>query len=238
MQATILLVEDEAAIAAFVQTALEREGLAVEVVEDGQQALARVSQALPDLIILDLMLPGMDGLEVCRAVRRIPTYVPIIMLTARDQDMDKVVGLELGADDYITKPFNTRELIARVRAVLRLARNRATMGKPDRLRIGQLEIDLTGRTVTVGGQPVDLTPKEFDLLVLLASHPGRVFGRETLLEKVWGYDYLGDSRTVDVHVQRLRRKLEEDAHRPRYLLTVRSIGYKFAREDAYSGQQR
>jgi DNA-binding response OmpR family regulator len=238
MQATILLVEDEAAIAAFVQTALEREGLAVEVVEDGQQALARVSQALPDLIILDLMLPGMDGLEVCRAVRRMPTYVPIIMLTARDQDMDKVVGLELGADDYITKPFNTRELIARVRAVLRLVRNRATMGKPDRLRIGQLEIDLTGRTVTVGGQPVDLTPKEFDLLVLLASHPGRVFGRETLLEKVWGYDYLGDSRTVDVHVQRLRRKLEEDAHRPRYLLTVRSIGYKFAREDAYSGQQR
>jgi len=236
MQATILLVEDEAAIAAFVQTALEREGFAVEVVEDGQQALARVSHALLDLIILDLMLPGMDGLEVCRAVRRMPTYVPIIMLTARNEDMDKVVGLELGADDYITKPFNTHELIARVRAVLRLARGRAAMEEPDRLRIGQLEIDLTGRTVTVGGQPVELTPKEFDLLVLLASHPGRVFGRETLLEKVWGYAYLGDSRTVDVHIQRLRRKLEEDPPHPRYLLTVRSIGYKFAREDTYSGQ--
>jgi two-component system alkaline phosphatase synthesis response regulator PhoP len=236
MQGTILLVEDEAAIAAFVQTALEREGFAVEVVEDGQQALARVNQALPDLIILDLMLPGVDGLEVCRAVRRMPTYVPIIMLTARAEDVDKVVGLELGADDYITKPFNTRELIARVRAVLRLAYSRATMEESDRLRIGQLEIDLTGRTVTVGGQPVELTPKEFDLLVLLASHPGRVFGRETLLEKVWGYDYLGDSRTVDVHVQRLRRKLEADPHHPRHLLTVRSIGYKFAREDAYSGQ--
>jgi two-component system alkaline phosphatase synthesis response regulator PhoP len=235
MQGTILLVEDEAAIAAFVQTALEREGFAVEVVEDGRQALARVNQALPDLIILDLMLPGMDGLEVCRAVRRMPTYVPIIMLTARDEDMDKVVGLELGADDYITKPFNTRELIARVRAVLRLAQSRATMEEPDRLRIGRLEIDLTGRTVTVAGQPVELTPKEFDLLVLLASNPGRVFGRETLLEKVWGYDYLGDSRTVDVHVQRLRRKLEEDPHHPRHLLTVRSIGYKFAREDVYSG---
>jgi DNA-binding response OmpR family regulator len=236
MQGTILLVEDAAAIAAAVQTALEREGFAVEVVEDGRQALARLNQALPDLIILDLMLPDVDGLDVCRAVRRMPTYVPIIMLTARDEDVDKVVGLELGADDYITKPFNTRELIARVRAVLRLAYSRATMEEPDRLRIGQLEIDLTGRTVTVGGQPVDLTPKEFDLLVLLASHPGRVFGRETLLEKVWGYDYLGDSRTVDVHVQRLRRKLKEDPHQPRYLLTVRSIGYKFAREDVYSGQ--
>jgi DNA-binding response OmpR family regulator len=236
MQGTILLVEDAAAIAAAVQTALEREGFAVEVVEDGRQALARLNQALPDLIILDLMLPDVDGLDVCRAVRRMPTYVPIIMLTARTEDVDKVVGLELGADDYITKPFNTRELIARVRAVLRLAYSRATMEEPDRLRIGQLEIDLTGRTVTVGGQPVDLTPKEFDLLVLLASHPGRVFGRETLLEKVWGYDYLGDSRTVDVHVQRLRRKLKEDPHQPRYLLTVRSIGYKFAREDVYSGQ--
>jgi two-component system alkaline phosphatase synthesis response regulator PhoP len=236
MQATILLVEDEAAIAAFVQTALEREGFAVEAVKDGQQALAHVNQALPDLIILDLMLPGLDGLEVCRAVRRMPTYVPIIMLTARAEDVDKVVGLELGADDYITKPFNTRELVARVRAVLRLARSQAEIGESDRLRLGRLEIDLTGRTVAVGGQPVDLTPKEFDLLVLLASHPGRVFGRETLLEKVWGYDYLGDSRTVDVHIQRLRRKLEEDPHHPRYLLTVRSIGYKFARENAYSGQ--
>lgn len=227
MQDNILLVEDETAIAAFVQTALEREGFTVQVAEDGRQALARVNRSPPDLVILDLMLPGVSGLEVCRAVRRMPTYVPIIMLTARDEDVDKVVGLELGADDYITKPFNTRELIARVHAVLRLARSRTAGCEPERLCIDQLEIDLTGRTVTIRGQPVDLTPKEFDLLVLLASNPGRVFGRETLLEKVWGYDYLGDSRTVDVHIQRLRHKLEEDPHHPRYLLTVRSIGYKF-----------
>ncbi|MBC7250133.1 MAG: response regulator transcription factor [Anaerolineae bacterium] len=225
----IIVVEDQPAISAFVQTALEREGFTVEVIEDGWQALACIRQSRPDLVILDIMLPGVNGLEVCRVLRQMPTYVPVIMLTARDDDVDKVVGLELGADDYITKPFNTRELIARVRAVLRLARSRAAGGEPEHLRIDRLEIDLTGRTVTMRDQPVDLTPKEFDLLVLLASHPGRVFGRETLLERVWGYDYLGDSRTVDVHIQRLRRKLEEDPRHPRYLLTVRSIGYKFAK---------
>jgi DNA-binding response OmpR family regulator len=172
-----------------------------------------------------------DGLQVCQAVRRGETYIPIIMVTAKDEDVDKVVGLEMGADDYITKPFNTRELLARVHAVLRLLHSGGEARRRERLRIGSLEIDLAGRDVWAEGQMVSLTPKEFDLLVVLARSPGRVFGRETLLQQVWGYDYLGDSRTVDVHVQRLRRKLEPEPHRPRYLLTVHGIGYKFAAEE-------
>ncbi len=222
----ILIVEDDLAIAAFVQTALEREGFVAEAVERGDEALQRVEAASPDLVLLDLMLPGIDGLQLCQAIRRRPAYIPIIMLTAKDDDVDKIVGLELGADDYITKPFKTRELIARIRAILRLAQRTVSMGTHV-LRFGQLTIDLDGRTVTLNQNPVSLTPKEFDLLALLASHPGRVFGRDTLLERVWGYDYAGESRTVDVHVQRLRQKVEPDPHAPRFLLTVRNIGYKF-----------
>ncbi|HKZ70804.1 MAG TPA: response regulator transcription factor, partial [Anaerolineales bacterium] len=200
----ILIVEDDEAIAAFVQTALEREGFAVEVAASGERALERVSAEPPDLILLDLMLPGADGLEVCRAIRQLPTYIPIIMLTAKDDEVDKIVGLELGADDYVTKPFKSRELVARVRAILRLAR-RSNHQATQLLQFGPLAINLEGRSVTLNGDPVNLTPKEFDLLALLASHPGRVFGRDTLLEKVWGYDYAGESRTVDVHIQRLRQ---------------------------------
>ena len=222
----ILIVEDDPAIAAFVQTALEREGFATEVVGQGDRALERADAAPPDLILLDLMLPGMDGLQVCQAIRRRPAYIPIIMLTAKDDDVDKIVGLELGADDYITKPFKTRELIARVRAILRLVQHSAG-STSHRLRFGALEVDFDGRTVMRDGQPISLTPKEFDLLALLASNPGRVFGRDTLLEKVWGYDYLGESRTVDVHIQRLRQKIEQDPHQPVFLVTVRNIGYKF-----------
>lgn len=222
----ILIVEDDKAIAAFVQTALEREGFAAEIAPSGERALERVTAALPDLILLDLMLPGADGLEVCRAIRRLPTYIPIIMLTARDDEVDKIVGLELGADDYVSKPFKSRELVARVRAILRLAR-RANYQAAQLLQFGPLMINLEGRSVTLNGDPVSLTPKEFDLLALLASHPGRVFGRDTLLEKVWGYDYAGESRTVDVHIQRLRQKIEPDPREPRYLLTARNIGYKF-----------
>ena len=224
----ILIVEDDPAIAAFVQTALEREGFAAEVVQRGETALERAEAAPPDLILLDLMLPGLDGLQVCQALRHRPAYIPIIMLTAKDDDVDKIVGLEIGADDYITKPFKTRELIARVRALLRLV-NRASGPAPRGLRFGPLEIDLDGRAVMLAGQPVSLTPKEFDLLALLASHPNRVFGRDTLLEKVWGYDYFGESRTVDVHIQRLRQKIEPDPHVPQFLVTVRNIGYKFER---------
>ncbi len=224
----ILIVEDEEAIAAFVQTTLERDGFKVTWVGDGVRALTLVGSVEPDLVILDLALPGLDGLQVCQAIRRRDHYLPIIMLTARAEDVDKIVGLEAGADDYVTKPFNARELLARVRAVLRLARHSAGPRREDRLCFGPLEINFTGRQVLKTGQPVDLTPKEFDLLALLARNPGRVFGRDTLLAQVWGYDFDGDSRTVDVHVQRLRRKLEDDPHDPQVLLTVHSIGYKFA----------
>ena len=227
----ILVVEDDDAIAAFVATALERQGYGVIRTGTGQEALSRIQSTPTDLVLLDLMLPGeVDGLQVCREIRRGETYIPIIIVTAKDEDVDKVVGLELGADDYITKPFNTRELLARVHAVLRLARSGRESRHRERLRIGPLEINLAGREVQVEGSPVLLTPKEFDLLVVLARNRGRVLGRETLLQKVWGYDYLGDSRTVDVHVQRLRSKLEAEPRNPRYLLTVHGIGYKFAPE--------
>jgi len=230
MDTRVLVVEDERSIAAFVQTALEREGFAVQVASTGQAALAQIRAHPPDLILLDLMLPGMDGLEVCRRVRGREPYIPVVMLTARSEDVDKVVGLELGADDYITKPFNVRELIARVRAVLRLAHHADAGPDRDRLQVGQVIIDRASRTVSIAGRQVTLTPKEFDLLATLAWDRGRVYGREMLLERVWGYDYLGESRTVDVHVQRLRHKVEPDPAHPRYLLTVRGVGYKFAAE--------
>ena len=232
MSPRILLVEDDEAIAAFVATALEREGYSVACVTTGREALSHIDSHVPDLVLLDLMLPGgVDGFQVCQAVRRGETYIPIIMVTAKDEDVDKVVGLEMGADDYITKPFNTRELLARVRAVLRLVRGGGGARHHERLCIGLLEIDLAGREVRVESRPVALTPKEFDLLVVLARSPGRVFGRETLLQQVWGYDYLGESRTVDVHIQRLRQKLEPDPRNPRYLVTVHGIGYKFSAEE-------
>jgi len=229
MAGHILVVEDDEAIASFVATVLEREGYTVARARTGREALSHIQDTTPDLVLLDLMLPGdTDGFQVCRAIRRGEAYIPIIMVTAKAEDVDKIVGLELGADDYITKPFNTRELLARVRAVLRLARSGRASLHRERLRVGPLEIDLAGREVRVQGRPVRLTPKEFDLLAVLARNRGRVFGRETLLQQVWGYDYLGDSRTVDVHIQRLRRKLEPDPRHPRYLLTVHGIGYKFA----------
>jgi DNA-binding response OmpR family regulator len=207
----ILLVEDDDATAAFVTPALEREGYTVDWVCTGREALAHIQSSPPDLVLLDLKLADdMDGLQVCRAIRRGETYIPIIMVTGSDKDVEKVAGWELGADDYITKPFNLWELLARVRAVLRLARSGRETRHRDRLQIGPLEIDLAGRDVRVEGRLVSLTAKEFDLLVVLARDRGQVFGRETLLQQVWGYDYLGDSRTVDVHIQRLRRKLEPD----------------------------
>lgn len=224
----ILIVEDDRAIAVFVQTMLEREGFITEIVPAGNLLLARVEAFGPDLILLDLMLPGMDGLQLCQAIRQRPDYTPIIMLTAKDDDVDKVVGLEIGADDYITKPFKTRELVARIRAVLRLAkRSGASLNR--QLVFNGLEIDLDGHQVRLDGQEVSLSPKEFELLALLAANPGRVFGREMLLEHIWGYDFAGETRTVDVHIQRLRSHLEPDPHAPRYLVTVRNFGYKFER---------
>jgi DNA-binding response OmpR family regulator len=211
MEGRVLIVEDEEAIAAFVQTALERDGFAAKSVGDGPGALQALDSFRPDLILLDLGLPGMDGLQVCQAIRSRKHYIPIIMLTARTDDVDKIVGLEVGADDYVTKPFNARELVARVRALLRLVHRSAGRRPEAAVRFGVVEIDLDGRQVTKDGR-----------------NPGRVYGRDTLLEQIWGYDFAGDSRTVDVHMQRLRRKLEENPHTPRYLLSVHSIGYKFA----------
>ncbi len=233
MQGTILVVEDEEPIASFIQTALEREGFDVELAASGERALEIIETRPPDLVLLDILLPGLDGLEVCQRIRARPDYIPMIMLTAKGEEVDKVVGLELGADDYITKPFRPRELLARVRAVLRLARKELdTDVVGDRLVIDdRLQIDLAGREVWMDDAVVELTPKEFDLLALMARNRGIVFGRETLLEEIWGYDYLGDSRTVDVHVQRLRSKIEPDAQDHRYILTVRTIGYKFTVED-------
>jgi DNA-binding response OmpR family regulator len=227
----ILVVEDDPAIVAFLAPALEREGFEVQAVRDGAAALDRVARVPPELILLDLLLPGVNGLDVCRAVRGRKPYIPIIMLTALSEEVDKVVGLELGADDYITKPFSMRELIARVRAVLRRSREQGASALHSEIQIEQLTIDREGRIVTVSGRRVELTPKEFDLLATLAAERGRVFGREMLLERVWGYDYMGESRTVDVHVQRLRSKIEPDPDQPRYLLTIRGIGYRFATEE-------
>ena len=223
----ILIVEDDEAIAAYVQTSLEREGFAVDWQDNGRSALAHIDRFPPDLILLDLMLPEVDGLQICRTIRQQRRYIPIIMVTAKDEDVDKIVGLEMGADDYITKPFKTQELLARIRAVLRLANNFNT-NKAQILRFQSLEVDIDGHQVTLEGQPVDLRPKEFELLALLASNPGRVFGREMLLERVWGYDFEGKSRTVDVHMQRLRQKIEPDPRNPIFLITIHHIGYKFA----------
>lgn len=227
---SILIVEDDPAIGAFVQTALEREGFKAELVKDGESAIQRVDSFSPNLILLDLMLPSMGGLEVCQALRRRAQYIPIIMLTAKDDEVDKIVGLEMGADDYITKPFKIRELLARVRALLRLVRHSKNSSSRV-LQFGSLEINIESRTVRSEGKLLNLTPKEFELLALLASNPRRVFGRETLLEKVWGYDYAGETRTVDVHIQRLRQKIEANPAEPRFLVTVRNIGYKFEYEN-------
>jgi two-component system alkaline phosphatase synthesis response regulator PhoP len=179
----------------------------------------------PDVIVLDIMLPGKDGFEVCRELRR-TSSTPIIMLTARDDDIDKVLGLELGADDYLTKPFNPRELVARIKAILRRVDRRSTINAQV-ITQGRIQLDLDRHQVVAGGRQVDLTPKEFELLELLMRSPGRVFSREILLEQLWGYDFFGDSKTIDVHIRRLREKVEEDPSSPTHILTVWGVGYKF-----------
>ncbi|MBI2320959.1 MAG: response regulator transcription factor [Chloroflexi bacterium] len=225
---TILVVDDERSITELTRLYLSREGYHVEVAENGQKALAKARAAKPDLVILDLMLPELDGWEVCRRLRR-ESDVPIIMLTARGEDVDKIVGLEMGADDYVTKPFNPRELLARVKAVLR--RYEAGPRPPRVLVAGDLQIDLDRREVTVGERQLTLRPKEFDLLSTFAQAPGVVYEREKLLRLVWGYDFLGDSRSVDVHVAWLREKLGRSHAQ---IQTVWGVGYKLVvveRED-------
>jgi two-component system alkaline phosphatase synthesis response regulator PhoP len=219
----ILVVDDEPAIQELVRFTLEREGFRVTGASDGWEALLVARRERPDLVVLDLMLPGLSGEEVCRALRA-EMDVPVLMLTARKEESDRVHGLELGADDYVTKPFSPRELAARVRAILRRTRGRdpVTPSPADALLV-----DVERRRVTVDGQPVELTYTEFELLRTLKAHPGRVFGREELLSRVWGQDFYGDTRTVDVHIRHLREKLNEDPTHPRFIETVRGVGYRF-----------
>jgi two-component system alkaline phosphatase synthesis response regulator PhoP len=225
---TILVVDDEPKILKTVRAYLENAGFRVVTAGDGQMALTVYRHEKPSLVVLDLGLPGMDGLDVARTLRR-DSNVPIIMLTARVDEADKLIGLELGSDDYVTKPFSPRELVARVRAVLRRTGGEREQA-PVPIAAGDVMIDMERRQVTVSGQPVDLTPTEFDLLVVLARHPGRVFTRLELLDRVQGYAFEGYERTVDAHVKNLRQKIEPDPKQPRYLLTVYGVGYRFAEQ--------
>jgi two-component system alkaline phosphatase synthesis response regulator PhoP len=227
MQGLILVVDDEPKIVKQARDYLENSGFRVLVAGDGQTALAIARHDRPDLIVLDLNLPEMDGLDVCRALRR-ESDVPIIMLTARVAETDRLIGLELGADDYITKPFSPRELVARVRAVLR--RVRGGVHQPGLIRAGDLEIDIHGHRVTRDGEPLHLTRTEFDLLLTLAQHPGQAFTREQLLDRLHGIAYDGYDRSVDAHVKNLRQKIEPDPSEPRYILTVYAVGYRFTDE--------
>jgi two-component system, OmpR family, response regulator RegX3 len=224
--ARILLVEDEESLADSVRYNLEREGFGVTVATDGRKALERFRSDRPSLVILDLMLPEMSGLDVCRAIRA-ESDVPIIVVTAKDSEADKVTGLELGADDYVTKPFSVRELVSRVRAHLRRANMRSDRPLDEPLRGGPVEMDIERHEVAVKGAAVALPPKEFELLEVLLRRKGRLLTRLYLIEEVWGADYVGDTKTLDVHVKRIRQKIEDDPHEPVHLLTVRGLGYKF-----------
>ena len=227
MSPSVLLVEDETNLADAVRLNLEREGFDVRMANDGAGGLAEARRETPDIIVLDIMLPDLNGLEVCRALRR-ESDVPILMLTALGEEVDKVVGLELGADDYVTKPFSMRELLARMRAILRRPRNAAGPASPDEmLRSGNLEIDLAAHVVRLDGEAIPMRPREFALLALLVKNPRRVYTRNQILEALWGHDYIGDERTVDVHIRWLREKLEEKPSDPTRIVTLRGIGYRF-----------
>ena len=223
LSSKVLVVDDEAHILELARLYLTREGYEVEGVGDGAQAMARFGQVKPDLVILDIMLPGTDGLTICKEIRKL-SQVPIIMLTARDEVTDKVVGLEVGADDYLTKPFHPQELVARAKALLRRAHIEPE--QPRLIRAGKLEVDLERHEVRHGKAKVQLRPKEFDLLSLLARHPGRVFQRSELLDLVWGYDFPGYTRTVDVHVQQVREKLAAAGITDPSIQTVWGVGYR------------
>lgn len=228
MSVRVLVVDDERLLVKALKHSLEREGYEVLTAYDGEEALRAVDEQGPDIVVLDIMLPKVDGFTVCRRIRQ-AHQVPIIMLTAKTDDVDKILGLEFGADDYLTKPFNTRELVARIRAILRRA-EAAGRSVEGRLRVGDLEIDQRARRVIRAGTRVHLTPKEFDLLCLLAANPGQVFSREEILRRVWGYAFYGDARTVDVHVRRVREKIESCPSDPTYLLTRWGTGYLFREE--------
>lgn len=223
----ILVVDDEEHIRELVRLYLEKDGYTVAVAADGEEAVQKAKQLHPQLIILDIMLPKLDGWDVCREVRKF-SEIPIIMLTAKGEEFDKVLGLELGADDYLTKPFSPRELVARVKAILRRAVPEEPASNEDILSFPRLTINQSSREVMVDEREATLTPKEFDLLWFLAKNPGKVFTREQLLTAVWGYDYYGDLRTVDTHIKRLREKVERDSSKPSpHIKTIWGVGYKF-----------
>jgi DNA-binding response OmpR family regulator len=236
MAEKILVVDDEISLQETLAYNLKKQGYEVQTTGDGTEALELAREMEPDLIILDVMLPGLDGFEICRILRR-EMSTPVLMLTARDDEIDRVVGLEVGADDYMAKPFSMRELLARVKAMLRRVRlireevNHADgeEGKPKTkiMEFGNLKIDMTRREITVGGEVVAFKPKEYELLTFLAQHQGQVLSREFILERVWGWDFIGDSRTVDVHVRWLREKIEPDPANPQRIITVRGAGYRF-----------
>jgi len=233
MPESILVVEDEPSLQETLAYNLKKEGYSVETVGDGREALDLARELKPDLIVLDLMLPGLDGFEVTRVLRKEMT-TPILMLTARDDEIDRVVGLEVGADDYLTKPFSMRELMARVKAQLRRARiiREEMKSQPaelaqDKLTFGNLVVNRTRREVTLNDTPLQLKPKEYELLLFFAEHKGQMLSREFILERVWGWDYIGDSRTVDVHIRWLRQKIEPEPANPERLVTVRGGGYRF-----------
>ena len=232
MNRRVLIVEDDASIADLVAMHLRDEGYAVELAYDGHAGLASAERQPPDLVVLDLMLPGIDGLSICRRLREGGRHIPILMLTARSSELDRVLGLELGADDYLTKPFSVRELVARVKALFRrvdaLAANTRAENSAEPTTLGELTVDETRRAVTVEGRTVELTAKEFDLLLHLTRHPGRVYSRAQLLDQVWGYGHEGYEHTVNSHINRLRAKIERDPANPRYVRTVWGVGYKFA----------
>ena len=221
----ILVVDDEVQIVRVLRGYLEKAGFAVLAANDGREGLRLARQERPDLVILDLMLPGMDGLDVCRALRK-DSELPIIMLTARVEETDRLIGLELGADDYVTKPFSPREVVARVRAVLRRTRPEAPRAQDEVLHLGELHLDTARRMLAAGQRQVELTPSEFEILRVMLSSPGRVFSRAQLLEAAQGVTYEGYERTIDTHIKNLRQKIEEHPRRPRYLLTVHGVGYK------------
>ena len=230
MARTILVVEDETTLRETLADALEVEGFRVVAAADGREALVRFRADRPDLILLDLMLPELSGIEVCRIIRA-ESGVPIVMLTAKDSELDKVVGLELGADDYVTKPFSLRELSARIRALFRRSEQVAApdAAGPSVVDLGRVQVDLAGHRLLRDGETLAIKPKAFELLAFLLRHPGQAFTRDQLLERVWGYDYAGETRTVDVHVHWLRSTLEDDAAAPRFIHTVRGVGYVFRR---------
>lgn len=231
----ILLVDDEENLRHTVGYALRQEGYDVLTAEVGEQAVGLFRASKPDAVILDLMLPGIDGLEVCRRIRR-ESDVPILMLTARDTEVDRIVGLEIGADDYLGKPFSTRELIARVRALVRRARRAPAPTVAERVTVAGLDVDVPRRRVLRNGEEVTLRPKEFDLLVLLMSNPGIVLTRERIMASVWGNEYGGETRTVDTHVKTLREALGDQAERPRWIETVRGVGYRFREHHGAGGR--